>query len=432
MKRVLYVAYFFPPMGGAGVQRSAKFTRYLPRFGWAPTVLTADAAYWMRDETLLEDVAPDCVIHRVPAWGAGVMQRQSGGEVRSAGRIRFLRSLVRFLLVPDTYWGWVLPAWRRGAALIERESFDALVTTSSPDSAHLMGLGLHRRFGLPWIADFRDPWTRRMAYAPATPWHDRLHHRLEREVLLGADHVIVTSEETREDFLSRTPGLAPERVSVVTNGYDESDFEAAEAMRGADPLPTRFEVLHAGQLNPERGIEPYLEALLRLRERRAGGGELPRTRFAGGHYDRDLEAVRRRGLEPWVEFTPNRPHHASIADCLRARVLLLLEQPSERGALILPGKIFEYIRARRPILALVPPQGAAARLIARIGAGLVVDPSDPGAIAQALERLLGSSPARSGVDASPVADWTSIRGFERQALTGALAARLDQIRSKPR
>lgn len=348
------------------------------------------------------------------------MQRQGGGEVRSAGRVRALRSIGRFLLTPDSYVLWSARAARVASALHRLRHFDALLTTSSPDSAHLLGLWLKRRTGIPWIADFRDPWTRRMAYAPPTAWHERLHHHLEREVLLYADAVVVTSEETRLDFLSRTQALPPEKIVVITNGFDEEDFAAAAAQ--PERPDTTGAILHAGQLNPERPIEPYLRG---LREYLAMPEvpSLPVSVFAGGHYDADEEAVRRMGLEEKIRFLSNRPHLESVADCLRARVLLLLEQPSERGALILPGKIFEYLRARRPILALVHPKGAAARLIRELEAGVVVDPSEPAAIARALRTLLVSTESSESERFTPSLD--VVAPFERRALTARLAQLLD-------
>ncbi len=423
MRRLLYASYFFPPLGGAGVQRALKFARYLPEHGWAPVMLTSDARYWMSDPTLLAELDPSTEIIRVPHWGSGAMQRQGGGEVRSAGRVRLLRACSRLLLLPDNYVMWSARAAVKAHALHVARPFDAVLTTSSPDSAHLLGLWLKRRVGIAWIADFRDPWTRRMAYAPPTAWHDRLQHHLEREVLFAADRVIVTSEETRRDFLEHNPTLPAGKIVVVTNGYDEHDFEAiGERVSESE---TSGAILHAGQLNPERPIEPYLRGL-RGYLAMAGVPALPLSVFAGGHYDSDEAAVKKLGLEHHVRFVPNRPHLESVADCLRARVLLLLEQPSERGALILPGKIFEYLRAGKPILALAHPEGAAARFIRERGAGLVADPSDPAAVARALRALLVAT-SDSSRARTYVADSAEVRRCERRELTARLAAILDAV-----
>lgn len=442
------------------MQRTLKFTRYLPRHGWKPTVVTGPAGYWIRDPSLLEEIGPETEVVRAPHWGARFIGGAGSGGARSRSRLRSLRALARFFLVPDAYVGWTIPAGRIASRLLEQTRFDALLTTSSPDSAHLLGRRLRRTSGVPWVADFRDPWTRRMAYAPPTPVHDRLHRALERGCLRDADRIVTTSEETREDFLRRTPGLDAAKVRVIPNGYDEEDFRAAEArLRGPrSPEPEvapAVPVLHAGHLNPERPITPYLEGLRRFLEHHPGRSEEARTLFLGAHYDRDLEEVRRLGLERHVEFAANRTHLDAVTALLQARVLLLLEQNSDRGRLILPGKVFEYLRAGPPILALVPPGGAADRLVRSLDAGLSVDPARPEAVAEALVRLLDAPSGRrpSGSESEPPPrtggpgesgplpgdgsesplpgdrsqDPLSIHRFERVRLTERLAALLDEV-----
>ncbi|MCA9728915.1 MAG: glycosyltransferase, partial [Candidatus Eisenbacteria bacterium] len=389
MKRVLYLAYFFPPLGGAGVQRSLKFARYLPENGWLPHVLTGPSGYWIRDESLLGELDPRTRVDRVTHRGARWMGGAGSGTRRSGRRIFWLRYASRLVLVPDAYVGWSRAAAAHAERLAREIRFDALVTTSSPDSAHLAGARLRRLLGIPWIADFRDPWTRRMAYAPPTPLHHRWHLRLEGQVLRTADRVLVTSDATREDFLVRNPGLPPARVVVIPNGYDESDFVAAESWR-ATTSGERLAVpalLHAGQLNPERPITPFLAGLRRLRERDPVRAQQARTLFLGAHYDHHREEVRAAGLDDLVRFEGNRPHRESVAALLDAQVLLLLEQNSDRGKLILPGKVWEYARSGRPILGLVPPGGAADRLIRSLEAGRVVDPDRPDEVATAIDDL---------------------------------------------
>jgi glycosyltransferase involved in cell wall biosynthesis len=422
VKRVLYLAYFFPPLGGAGVQRSLKFTRYLPEHQWMPHVLTGPAGYWIRDESLLKELDSRVQVERVVHWGARWMGGAGSATRRSGLRIHWLRAVSRLFLVPDAYIAWSRAAATQGETLGRRNRFDAIITTSSPDSAHLAGARLQRRLGIPWIADFRDPWTRRMAYAPPTQLHDRWHRRLEHAVLRHADRVIVTSEATREDFLKRTEGLPTDRVVVIPNGYDESDFTSAEAWlaqagASAGEIPP---ILHAGQLNPERPIGPYLAGLRQLVDRDPELAKKAGTLFMGAHYDGHLQEVRAAGLQDLVHFDGNRPHIESVAALLRARVLLLLEQNSDRGRLILPGKVWEYARSGRPILAVVPPGGAADHLVRELDAGRVVDPAHPEQIAAGIAELLDRSPdsgaARAGLER-----------YERHALTGRLAHELDEV-----
>jgi glycosyltransferase involved in cell wall biosynthesis len=419
---VLFVAFFFPPLGGGGVQRSLKFVRYLPAHGWQPRVVTAEANYWMRDESLLEEIPPGTPVRRVPFGGRRLIGLGGRGGTRSRAATRLLRGLSRLALVPDAYVGWSRRAAGAAADEISRHPCALIFTTSSPDSAHLLGRRVKRATGLPWVADFRDPWTGRLSYAPPTLLHHRLHLSLERACLREADAVVVTTPETRDDFRQRHPGLPAGKFHVIANGYDEDDFTVASALREAgegDWIPAGgFPVLHAGQLNLDRSLTPYLDGL-RLFRARPGAGEAT-TFLLGPCYDAHRGEVEAAGLGDVVHFLPGRTHRDAVAAMLSARVLLLLEQDSDRGRLVLPGKAFEYLRAGRPILAVVPRGGAAARFVRETGAGLAVDPSRPAEIADALARLLAAGWAAS---ASPVPP----ARYERRVLAAELAALFDAV-----
>jgi glycosyltransferase involved in cell wall biosynthesis len=447
-RQVLFVAFFFPPLGGGGVQRSIKFVRYLPAHGWEPRVLAAEADYWMRDEALLAEVPPGTAVRRVPFRGRRLIAMGGRGGTRSRAATRLLRGLSRLLLVPDAYIGWSRRAARVAEEELAQHPCDLVFTTSSPDSAHLLGRTVKRATGLPWVADFRDPWTGRLSYAPPTPLHHRWHLALERSCLREADAVVVTTPETRDDFLKRHAGLDPAKFRVIPNGFDEDDFTAAGAERAAGAhawIPADgFPVLHAGQLNLDRPLAPFLAGLRLFHERgprsatpagessaagaagRAqGAGRDATTYLLGPCYDSHREEVRAAGLADTVRFLPGRTHCDAVAAMLGSRVLLLLEQDSDRGRLVLPGKAFEYLRAGRPILAVVPPGGAAARFVHDTGAGIAVDPSKPAGIADALGRLLGGEmePRSTAESAAP---------YERRTLTAELARLFDAVLARQR
>jgi glycosyltransferase involved in cell wall biosynthesis len=421
---VLFVAFFFPPLGGGGVQRSLKFVRYLPAHGWRPRVLTAEAEYWMRDEALLAEVPPGTTVLRVAFGGRRLIAMGVQRGTRSRAITRFLRGLSRFFLVPDVYVGWSRRAARVAEEEITRHPCALVFTTSSPDSAHLLGRRVKRATGLPWVADFRDPWTGRLAYAPPTSLHHRLHVAQEFSCLREADAVVVTTPETRDDFLARHPGLDPAKFHVIPNGFDEDDFTAASAELAAGAcawIPAGgFPVLHAGQLNLERPLTPFLAGLRHFCERAQGDARGATTCLLGPCYDSHREEVKAAGLENAVRFLPGRTHGDAVAAMLSARVLLLLEQDSDRGRLVLPGKVFEYLRAGRPILAVVPRGGAAARFVRETGAGIAADPASPADIAEGLARLLGGieTPRRPEATAAP---------FERRVLAAELAAVFDAV-----
>jgi glycosyltransferase involved in cell wall biosynthesis len=420
-KRILIFAYFFPPLGGAGVQRIVKLAKYLPDEGWDPTVVTVRGAdYWMTDATLADDLGPRVQVVRTGSLtGLGLLRRlaprqagQGAGRRSSVGLIRRLRRLAGWVLLPDSYLGWVPFACRAGERLLREQHFDWILTTSSPDSAHLIGKRLAARHRIPWAADFRDPWTRRLSFAPPTAWHRRRQLALERGVLGAADRLIFTSEATRQDYLRRYPELPGEKAAVITNGFDEEDFAAQE---GQAPTGETLRLLHAGQLNPERPARPFLEGLRRFLDRRPEAAARLRVRFVGPAYARDREAAARLGLEPCVAFEPPVGHRRIVAEMLASHLLLLLEQDSERGALILPGKIFEYLRSGRPILGLLPAGGAAWRLIESLGAGRCLRPGDREGIADELERHF----ERLSRGEAPVAGAPreALAAYERRALT---------------
>lgn len=429
-RRLLMLAYFFPPLGGAGVQRSLKFARYLPGEGWDPTVVTVRSQdYWMADATLAAEIGPAIeVIRTASLTGLTLLRRlaprQSGrsgaprGSTRTIGR---LRALSGWVLVPDSYVGWTPYARRAALDAHRRQPFDAIYTTSSPDSAHLAGRALARRLRVPWVADFRDPWIRRLSYRPPTPWHDAWQRRLERAVLAEAALITVTAEETRRDYLERYPALPPEKIQVVTNGFDEVDFTGLESER---PAGERLQILHAGQLNPERPARPLLLALRGLIDRDPPARDRLRVRFVGACYGRDVADARALGLADVVVFEPGCPHREVITQMLRSHVLLLMEKDDERGGLILPGKIFEYLRARRPILGLLP-HGAAWRLIEESHAGRCCRTEDVAGASRLLGEFLAEF-ARGGPPSTALAP-QDLERFERRALTRRLAGMLTAL-----
>ncbi len=424
-RRLAYLAYFFPPLGGAGVQRSLKFARYLPAHGWSPHVITVrEGAYWMTDPSLLDDVPPEVQVTRISA--GPLLGRLAGRDVasgasaarRSQRRHLLARGVARFLFVPDVYASWA----RRASAVAGRILAEGgvLLTTSSPDSAHLAGLGIHRP-GVGWVADFRDPWVRRMSYAPPTPIHDAIQRSMERRVVNRASRLVVTSGATRDDFIRRYPKLDRDRIAVIPNGYDEEDFPAQ-----APEPDSEFRILHAGQLNPDRSIEPLLDALDRFFRLRPEAAQRTWVDFIGARYDSHEESARRRVFARRIRFRDPIPHREAVLQLCRARVLLLLEQESERGSLILPGKTFELIRAGRPVLALVP-DGAARDLVGELQAGLAAPPTDPDAAAAHLARLYDLYRTGELGPVCPVG--AGIERFERRRLTADLARLLDEVLS---
>lgn len=443
MRRLLVLAYFFPPLGGGGCQRTLKLVRYLEPNGWASTVVTVqDPDYWILDPTLLDEVPSSCEIVRVSALtsqrllrllgGAGVRLEERQGS-RRAGAFRALRRLQQLVAIPDGYRPWARTAERAAGARVAKGGIDAIWSTSSPESAHLAGLGLKRKFALPWVADFRDPWVGRATYAPPTPWHDRRHRALEAEVVTAADRVTVVSEAMAARFRERYPALAPGHFVVLPNGYDPDDWARAARLVDSeagerDRDRARFVVLHAGQLAHRPTVGDLLAAARRLVDESPARRETLRLRFMGGNEGLDDVAIARAGLADVVEVVPSRPHLESMAAMKRANLLVLLGHGGDADTQIYTGKIYEYLTSGRPVVGVLD-DGPASDLIGRSGQGTACRPGDVDSLAQAIR-----SPLEEWERHETEADFplpAIAAGWERQTMARQASELLERIQPQP-
>ncbi len=376
MKRLLFLTYYFPPSGGPGVQRALKFARYLPAFGWEPTVLTVrpdHAAYPALDESLFDDVPVDLHVFRTAAWdpyaayarllgkekqetvGVGFVSREQPGW--KEGLARWVRAN---LFIPDARVGWLPFAFVRGSHLLRRQPFDAIMTSTPPHSAHLAAWMLSRRFGVPWLADFRDPWTD-ISYLhdmPRTEAARKLDLALEKAVLRSADGVVAVG-----DSLARLlSGKAGRRVDVIHNGYDEEDFAGLTP----EALPD-FTIVHTGNLAASQNPVALWQALSAARAQ--GGLQHLRLVLVGNTDAAVLEGLRAHGLQDCLTLVPYLPHREAIRYMMGASLLMLSipNVPDADG--IITGKIFEYLASGRPVLGVGPVPGDAEAITARAGAG---------------------------------------------------------------
>jgi len=429
-RKVLFIAYFFPPLGGGGVQRTSKFVKYLPVLGWSPVVVTVrPGAYWVTDGTLGEDVPSEAevvrtrsisffgLLGRLPGGGKGTRTGERAGQ-RSGLLFRFLRKLSSFLLVPDSYVGWVPFATAAVMKRLRRRDVSVVYSTSSPDSAHLAALAAKWVGKKPWIADFRDPWTERVTFSAPTPLHLALHRFLERLVLRYADRIVCTSQEMVGDFLRKYPGLEPRKFSVITNGFDPDDFTPGELLRD------KFTVSHTGILTGKRNCFGFLEGLKLFLMDNPDARTRTSVLFVGTR-DRENEfRTRELGLADVVRFEDTLPHRECVRIQSGSHVLLLMEDESYAGSLIYPAKVFEYAATGRPILALVP-EGPAARFVRELRAGLVVSASDARLVAEALDFYYSKYSSKEPFQG--VSDRGLLRPFERLNLTRRLSSLLDEL-----
>ncbi len=428
-RRLLILCYFYPPLAGGGVHRVLGFTRYLPDHGWDCSVVCAgEEDYWVSDASLLRRVPERTEVIRVRGGSALSMwlrwARGPGG--RRAGRtFAGLRRWSDWWLLPDSYVGWAARARAAAARRLARGDCHALLSSSPPDSVQLAALALKRRFGLPWVADFRDPWVGLTFRDPPTAWHRRRQAGGERTVLETADRVLVASRthaaRLGERSGTRIPGT---RVIHLPNGY-ETDPAAASGAAPATGASGAFTLVFTGTLALMPDTEVLLEALHHLLARRPELRRRLRTRLIGPFESGYADRATALGLTGIVEFTGPLAHAESRAWQRRADVLLLWKP---RGVpTMVPGKLYEYLDAGRPLLALLEAEDEAAALVREAG-GTVLPPGDAAAAAAWIETEFDAW--RAGGRAA-VARPAWLDAHRREHLSGRLARVLDELAGNP-
>jgi hypothetical protein len=412
VKRVLMVAFHYPPLhGGSGVLRTLAFSQTLAQHGWQPLVLTVTpGAHASVDASGGADCCP---VHRSLALDAS-------RHLAINGRYSAL------LALPDRWVSWTASAIPAGLRLIRRHQPDLIWSTYPIATAHLVALALHRLTGVPWIADQRDPMLD-TGYPP-DPRRARIHAWIERQAMQRCAAVVCTTPGAVRALRSRHRNAASHQVRLIENGYDDTAFRIAE--QAAPPLtdPARpFRLLHSGVIYPsERDPAPLFAALdLLLRH-----GDIDRTSFrlmlrASGH-DAHLRALlgRHPGLATLVELAPPLPYPDALRDMLDADGLLLLQAANCNDQI--PAKLYEYLRARRPVLALTDPAGDTAAALHAAGIDTIARLDHPDAIADGLRRFLYLS--RQGQ--APLASDATVARHARHARTRELAALFDAIHRK--
>lgn len=363
------------------MQRWVKFAKYLPAEGWQPVIYTPEnPEQLVVDESLAAEIPEEVEVLRTHiSEPYGIYRRLVGRkkDARGAGLNPInsqkkswkqrLMLRVRSLFVPDPRCGWISPSARFLQDWIAGHPVDAIVSTGPPHSMHLIALELHRRTGIPWVADFRDPWTKMFYFKdlPLLPWVRRRHFRLEKAVLDEASAVVSVSPMVRDDFAAATS--TP--VHLITNGFDAEDF--------AGPSPERtdgeFRVVHTGLFASDGNPLLLWDTLASACKADPEFSEKLRIRLAGKVDPEITEAILARGLGANLALLGYLPHKESVAELRSADLVLLPLRQSPEYRKVLPGKIFECIASGRPVLGIGPLDSAAGRLLRDTGAGVMVD-----------------------------------------------------------
>jgi glycosyltransferase involved in cell wall biosynthesis len=390
--KVLLVTMYFPPAGGGGVQRPLKFATHLPAHGVETHVLAPDDPKWFHSDP---DLAPPthAWIHRARYFGprARKLADELHGRQGLDRLSRQARSLSRRLLVPDENVGWNLTAIPAAVRIVRAHGIDVVLTTSPPNSVHLIGAAVKRTTGARWVADLRDSIAthpHRRVGSAAVRAKEKVSASVARLVARQADVIVAASDAIADEARTLDPKAV---VATILNGADFDDFAGLEYRRG-----DRFRITHTGSFFGKRDPRPFLTALAE------SGLEDVVARFVGDFRVSDREWAESLGLGGRLELHPYVPRREALAlqrdsDAL----LLLIPEAGGRGQGVLSGKVFEYVAAERPILAAVPPEGAAAELIRNTGAGVVAAPDDVPALTAALSELHGRW-AAGALDGTPL------------------------------
>lgn len=409
VKRVLMIAFHYPPLhGSSGIQRTLKFTQYLPRAGWTPIVLSANQrAYAATDDGQVDNIVP-LAVHRSFALDAS-------RHLALRGRYPALFAL------PDRWISWWLSAVPTGLRLIHHHRPDVIWSTYPIATAHLIGLTLHRLTGIPWVADQRDPMSE-PGY-PIDPRTCRVHQWIEDRIMARSAALICTTPGAVRAYRTRFPHVAEGRFQLIENGFDEDSFSSAEA--GAPPRPASncFRLLHSGIVYPsERNPEALFLALSGMLKEELISPQNFRLVLRASGYASELSALSEHyGIAAIVELAEALPYHSALTEMLAADGLLLLQASNCNNQI--PAKLYEYLRARRPLLALTDPAGDSATKLRQAGIDTIGRIDSPLDIRRALLHFLPL--ARQTL--APLATTAAIARNTRAARTIELAHLFDRV-----
>lgn len=442
----MVVAYNFPPVAGTGIERTLKHVTYLPDHGWRPVVVApANPAYRLVDPASVALIPPGTEVHRAPtlepAHARLLLRRMLRGDASAGGKVgeaeaetaigrgggtRGLRGLL------NAAWARIIPAlffpdeqllWAPSAAMVSwrtqrRDPVDLLYSSAPPFSTHLAAGLLRRQIGIPWVADFRDPWIGNSFARPLGAPHRRLQASLERWMVSRADRSVFATERMLDRYASRYPALA-DRFVVIPNGYDLGDLESARMAAEAPAGDGLFHLVYAGSLYGADELALLLDGVELLRQRRPELSNRLRVELIGwlNAENQALAARRLPRLKPLVRHVDFMPRNEALARVARADAGLLLMAHAPGRDQVVGSKLYEYIGLDKPVLAVTPP-GEARDTLDELDWGVLANP-DPEGVAEGLERIMASgTPDR-------LAD--SERRYERRTLTTRLAKLLDEV-----
>ncbi len=417
MRRVLFLSYNFPPMGGGGVQRTVKFIKYLPNFGWEAVVIAAeDKTYWARDETLLDDIHKSTIIKRYrplsPRFFYSVLEKLISRE--------FSKKVMENVFIPDSRIIWAISAFFYGLWAIKKHGIKLIYSTSPPHSVHLAALLLKKITGLQWVSDFRDPWTINYHHNPRNSLVKWFHVQMESKVFKNADRVICITEEVRGKYCDDLD-IDPERLVTIYNGYDPDDFVGIEV---SENNSKKVVIAHSGSLYSNIYPKIFFLALARCLRDNPSLRERLVVKFLG-IMDSEIIAEIKDSLEDNAVFLGYLNHQNATVEIVSSDCNLITIPFNNKLSYNVPGKLFEYMATGRPILAVVPP-GEVANLVKLTKTGIVICENDPEKLSDKIrEAVFEIEKMKREGTFSP--DVEVIKQFERRNETKKLCGLFDEL-----
>ena len=398
IKKVLIITYYWPPSGGAGVQRWLKFVKYLPGFNVKPIVLTVDpakASYPVIDESLYEKVPDGIITYRTDTLEFGHLysklipsHKYPHGSFDNEEKPTPVQKISRFIrgnfFIPDARVGWKKYAVRKAREILDQHEIDVIITTGPPHSVHLTGLKLSKNYNIKWIADFRDPWTDILYYNSLyhTPPIKKYDAKLERTVLEKADNIIIVSKSLKQLLVSKSNLILPQKVIVIPNGFMDEDFSAP-----SKPPADKFIITFTGSLsNNNNKMDAFAKGLARAVK--ANNDVQFVFRFVGNINKSVDTLLEKYGLANIMEKIDYVPHFESVKYLKSSTAVFFVIRRTATSKGILSGKLFDYLGSRKPIICIGPVDGNAAEIIHECKAGKVIDYDDSEGVFEYLQQLV--------------------------------------------
>lgn len=397
MKKLLIITYYWPPAGGAGVYRWLKFSKHLREYGWEPIIYTSEGGeYSVIDNSLLKDIPENITVLKQPVWepysiykkfiGQKKEEKINVGFLSVNKKKKFTEKLAIWIrgnfFIPDARVFWIKPSAKYLIKYLKENPVDAMVSTGPPHSTHLIALRIKKQLGIPWLADFRDPWTYIDFYQELmlTSFADKKHHRLEQLVLKNADRISTVSSDCARDLES----LGAKKVHVITNGFDNDDL-----IKDNIQLDKKFSITHIGSLVKSRNPHVLWKALVDLIAEHPDIKNELEIKLVGKVDYSVIESIGKYGLESSITLIEHIPHNEVMRVIQQSQVLMLLINYSQNAMGIIPGKFFEYLSTRRPILCIGLTESDVAKILMETSSGHTIGFEDTEELKKYILELYG-------------------------------------------